>query len=199
MKKLRIFSMLLALCLLLVFPVAAAQTGSLAIRNVELPAVLYQVADAEGVLTREFAGAITGGLTQENISADKARSLSTYAREHSVSGQTGTPDTEGSILFTSLEEGYYLACSTGETGEFAPFLIRVPMTIHEKLVYDIQAEPKVQTPSDPSAPTETVPPQPNIPQTGNIQWPKYLLLILGAAAVAAGLFQVLYWRGKQHE
>ncbi|MBR2311137.1 MAG: hypothetical protein IKA47_11510 [Oscillospiraceae bacterium] len=198
MRKLKTVSILFALLILLSLPVMAAQTGSLVVRNVKSPAVMYLVADANGVPTQDFAIAITENLTEDRLTPDAARKLQTHAEEKNLSGQTVTPDSSNLITFSLLEEGCYLVCSTAQPGEFAPFLIRVPMTIGDKLVYDIQASPKVD-PNNPNAPGKPVEPQPNIPQTGNIQWPKYLLLILGGVAILAGFVEVLRGREKTYE
>lgn len=199
MRKLRIANLILLLCLALTFPVSAAEAGSLALCNVKSPAVLYRVADEMGTATQAFSSVLTETLTENALTPELARQLQTYAKGQEIPGQTGTPDNSGQISFSILEEGCYLVCSTAEKGEFAPFLIRVPMTIGDKLVYDIQATPKSEIPNDPNAPGKPVDPQPNIPQTGNIQWPKYLLLVLGGAAIIAGFAEVLRGREKTYE
>ena len=90
-------------------------------------------------------------------------------------------------------------CSVGEKAEFAPFLVQIPMTIGEKKVYDIQAEPKVDNPPESSTPSQPVDPEPEIPQTGAILWPKYLLLGLGAVLILAGIIEALRGREKEYE
>lgn len=199
MKRLTMISILLAVCFALVFPASAAQMGSVSIRNVTLPVVIHKVAEKNGEATSAFAKALSEPLTQETLTPETARKLKTYAETNKIKGQTAAPDGSEEISFTALEEGYYLICSRAEKGEFAPFLVRIPMTIGQKLVYDIEATPKAQIPDTPNTPATPVKPKPNIPQTGNIQWPKYLLLVLGGAAIVAGFVEVLRGREKIYE
>lgn len=184
--------------MLLVIPVFAEDTGTLTVSQVTKPVVMYHVADENGIGVADFAPALEMTLTEDKLSADLARSLYAYAKENNITGQTLSPDTAGNVVFAPLDRGAYLVCSTAQPGEFAPFLIRIPMTIGGKTVFDIQATPKSDT-TDPSSPSEPVQPQPNIPQTGNIQWPKYLLLILGGMAILAGFVEILRGQEKRYE
>lgn len=198
-NKLCVLCMAVLLLALLTVSVFAQTPGSLVILNVQLPAVLYRVADEGGVPTAEFAPALETHLTEDKLSAELARSLYAYAKANATEGQSASPDTENKISYAALEQGCYLVCSTAQEGEFAPFLIRIPMTIGGKTVYDIQATPKTDGPGNEFSPVEPGPSDPNIPQTGNIQWPKYLLLILGGIAIGAGFVQILRGREKQYE
>lgn len=193
-------SLLLAvvLCLLLAFPVSAAQTGSLQIDNVYASVTLFPLADAAGALTAEFSAA-SEPLTSQNTDATLAKQLQKFATEKGLSGQEKTPDASGRVFYDQLEEGFYLVCSLAQPGEFAPFILRIPTTVADKVIYDVQAEPK-EDPSGETDEPEALPPlQPVIPQTGFVQWPKYLLLALGAACVVAGLFEAFRGREKRYE
>jgi len=185
------------LCALLAVPVFAAEQGSLLLKDVEAPVVVFRAADASGVPVADFAGTVEK-LTAEDLKPEIAKKLYKQVQDKALSGQTGTPNADKEVFFASLDKGWYLVCSAGEKAEFAPFLICVPMTIGDKTVYDIQAEPKIDSPLDPG-PTDPIIPEPDIPQTGAIQWPKYLLLILGGLAIGAGVFEVLRGREKSHE
>lgn len=199
MSKLLKILTAVALLVLLAVPVLAQTQGSLVIRNVREPAVLYRVTDKDGVPAADFAGALEINLTEADLSSQLAQTLRTYGQEHGVTGQTAAPDGDGTIRYTSLEQGCYLVCSTAQPGEFAPFLVRIPMTIGGKTVYDIQAEPKTDTPGGSFSPQDPDVPQPDIPQTGNILWHKYLLLILGGITIIAGFVQILRGREKRYE
>lgn len=188
----------LALCLLFALPVSAAQNGSLLIKNITAPAVVYRVADASGALSEGFAGSGLGVLSENTADAAQAKQLQTYAKDHSLAGEEKTPDSAGQVFYSGLTEGYYLVCSTAQPGEFAPFLLRIPMTAGNKVIYDVQAEPKADAPEDPDAPLTPPPLVPQIPQTGYIQWPKYLLLTLGVLFIAAGLLEIFKAREKQN-
>ena len=197
-RQIRNLLLAAALCLLFAVPVLAAQQGSLLLTKVEKPVMLFSVADSQGIPTADFAGTVET-LTQNDLTPAMAKKLYQHAQDLELSGKTGTADENQEVFFASMEEGWYLVCSTAETAEFAPFLICLPMTIGEKTVYNIQAEPKVDSPTDPTGPSGYVDIQPNIPQTGAILWPKYLLLLLGAVAIAAGLIEVVRGREKKYE
>ena len=189
---------LAAVLMLLRLPVCAANVGSLQITKAKEPVLVYAVADATGVATTEFAPKLTQTLSQEQLTPALARELFDYAKENQLQAKQLQPENSVTTC-ENLELGYYLVCSTVTPGEFAPFLIGIPMTIGDKAVYDIHAEPKVGTGDRPSQPAEPIQPQPNIPQTGNILWPKYLLLTLGAVAILAGFVQVLRGREDAYE
>lgn len=201
MPKIRKISLLaaVALCLITALPVSGAQTGSLLIQKITAPTALYRVADAQGVLEEPFQAALTGELTEQTADAALAKQLQQYVKDKNISGQEAIPDDKGEVFYPGLAEGYYLVCSLAEKGEFAPFLLRIPLRSGDKILYDVQAEPKSETPADPDGPGSSPPLQPVIPQTGFIQWPKYLLLALGAVCVAAGLIEALRGREKRYE
>lgn len=192
------FLLIVTLCFSVAASASAAQQGSLLLTKVEKPVVLVMVADEQGIPTEDFAGTVEK-LTQSHLTPAVAQTFYKHFQQEELSGETGTPDHNREVAFPALQTGWYLVCSMGEKAEFAPFLISVPMTIGNKAVYHIQAEPKVDSPADPSQPTTPVEPKPNIPQTGAILWPKYLLLALGLAAIAAGLVEVIRGREKHYE
>lgn len=187
------------LMVLLVAPVFAQTQGSLEIRSIQKATVLYQVADQNGVPTADFAGIQETNLTEADLTPQLAQKLRSFVQEQDIAGQTLTPNDEGVVRYAPLEQGVYLICSTAQPGEFAPFLVRIPMTIGGQPIYDIQAEPKTEDPDGPFSPQDPDTPQPDIPQTGNILWPKYLLLILGSLAILAGFVQILRGREKRYE
>ncbi len=189
---------IVVLCLVVAVPVSAAQQGSLLLTMVEQPVMLLLVADSQGIPTKDFAGVVEK-LTLEDMKPAVAKEFHKQMQDKELSGKTYTVGENKEIFISSLEEGWYLVCSRGERAEFTPFLICVPMTIGDKTVYNIQAEPKVDDSTDPTGPTNPGPSEPNIPQTGAILWPKYLLLILGACAIAAGLIEVIRGREKRYE
>ncbi len=189
---------LLVICVLLAVPVSAAPLGSLLLKNLENTVVLYPVADENGVPAGDFAGAVDR-LTQNHLTPVMAKRLSERISDKNTGGTSLSPDPQGEITFSSLEEGWYLAVSGGDTPEFAPFLVAIPMIINGESVYDLEAEPKVESPvTPPTAPTPEKP-QSNIPQTGAILWPKYLLLIVGALLVTVGVVDATAGRGKRYE
>lgn len=194
----RMYKIVLALVLyvIFVFPVSAARQGSLLLKDVQQPAALCMVADAQGTLCGPFTE-VAKALTQNDLTPATAKALYQCAQDKNVSCTVRSDDTKNEIRFSSLEEGWYLVYSVGEEAEFAPFLVAVPMRINGQSLYDVQAEPKVDSPVTPPSPSTPVTPKPNIPQTGAIQWPKYLLLILGGVAIVVGIIEVMRGREEQ--
>ncbi|MBR2048089.1 MAG: hypothetical protein IJ960_05770 [Oscillospiraceae bacterium] len=193
--------------LLLTVTVCAAETGSLRIEGLDYGAVLQYVATPDGVLTEPFSEAPVKELSNQLFAVENARILYEFALERGIPGQTGERDEAGDILYEALPEGLYLVYSTEAEAEFNPFFVRMPTVINGEADYDIEAAPKLDEdqptepsdptgpsapseptmPSDPSEPTTpTQPDDPDIPETGVVQWPKYLLLGLGALAVLTG-------------
>lgn len=186
------------ICLLFAVPVSATQQGSLLLTKTERPVTLFSVADREGLPTEAFAG-LADKLTQNDLTPETAKKFYQRALQQELSGQTGIPNEHKEIIFAPIEAGWYLVCSAAEQAEFTPFLICVPMTVGEQTVYNIQAEPKTDSPAEPTVPSQPIAPKPNIPQTGAILWPKYLMLVLGIIAIGVGLFEVVRGREKSYE
>lgn len=189
---------LTALCLFCVVPVSGAQQGSLLLTKVEKQVMLFPVADEQGIPNEDFAGTVEN-LTISDLTPEVAKKLYQHVQDRELSGEVGTPNNIKEVFFADLERGWYLVCSMGQTPEFMPFLISAPMTIGDKTVYNITAEPKLQSPFEPSQPGGSEKPQPNIPQTGANLWPQYLLLILGGVSIFLGLVEVIRGREKRYE
>lgn len=198
-RKITISLICAALVAMLALPVAAQQTGSLLVKKIYSPVTLYCVADDQGNWSQDFAGAVTGELNDETANAAMAKALQNKAREKNLSGQEKTPDGACQVFYEQLEKGYYLVCSQAQPGEFAPFILQIPMTVADKTIYNVQAEPKNEGPSDPDDPGSPPPLQPVIPQTGHIQWPKYLLLALGVLFIIAGTVEGFRGRRQTDE
>ena len=201
-KKRSSIFMAIVLCLLCVFPVFAEtdQRGSLLVKNVDRPVNLYRVAQADGTPTEAFSQVCAQPLTEQTANAVMAKQLRQFVQEQTIDGKRQQPSKQRQVSFEDLEQGYYLVCSTGSPGEFAPFMLRIPMTATGKEIYDVQAEPKQDPGGQPDAPDSPgVTVGPNIPQTGSIQWPKYLILCLGAVAILWGAADVVLGREKRYE
>lgn len=202
MRKLNCLVLTFVLCLVCTFSVFAesGDMGSLVIKNVDRPVRVYLVARVDGTPTTDFAQACKEPLTEQTANAVMAKQLRDFVQNQTVSEMRQQPGNNRQVSFADLEQGYYLVCSTGSPGEFAPFMLRIPMTATGKEVYDVMAEPKRDTGSQPVNPAGPgVQVEPNIPQTGSLQWPKYLLLCLGAAAILWGAVDVVLGREKSYE
>ncbi len=199
--KRRILSMIAVILLvgLMALPVSAASEGSLLLQKIDASVTLYVVADTEGNLSDAFAACGLDGINTKNATADTAKKLQTYALQNQLAGQTMFPDADRKLLFSSLEERWYLICSNAQPGEFAPFLAQIPTVIGEKTIYHIQATPKTEDTPCQIPPISPVEPNPSIPQTGFIQWPKYLLLGVGGILILFGAIAIVFGREKRYD
>lgn len=195
--KHRIISLLMLLPLL-ALPVFAAQEGSLQVRNVEASVTCYMVADKDGVPTADFGDCGITEFTEQTATPAAAKQLKEYALNKQLTGKTLTPEDNGEVLFTPLTEAWYLVCSNASPGEFAPFLMQIPTKVGSNLIYHVQATPKEETPSE-TQPGGSGGTGGNIPQTGYVQWPKYLLLALGGACVLAGAGMTVLGQEKRYD
>lgn len=133
-----------------------------------------------------------------------AEVLNELAITHGLSPLTA-PIVAGQAVFTELKPGIYVVSqrSGEETPGYSPinlFLFSLPQWQRGGFVYDLTAAPKVPVetapteptePSEPTEPTEPVPPTepegpPNLPQTGQLNWPIPLMVVLGLALFALG-------------
>lgn len=162
---------------------------------------LYQVATVDFinhayvyVLTDVFAGvgldlSKIGEMTaSENVAS--SRSLVTYIRENEIQPMKAlTPDSIGCCYFTGLPVGLYLIVQSEAANKHTtidPALISMPQhdLVTDEWIYFVNAAPKIGTSG--TTPT-TKPPTPpgNLPQTGQLWWPVYLM-------AGAGLFLILF-------
>jgi len=199
--KRRNLLILVAALILFLLPVSvsAAQTGSLLIQGIHHPVCLYHVGDARGNFTEAFANCgLPSSITDP---AASAKELQTYVQSNRITGKTGTPEQE-EVFFSPLDEGLYLVCSLHSKGEFAPFLLTIPTVLNGKVVYHVEAKPKVEDipPEEGSAyPPEAGPSDGEIPQTGISVIPKYALLVSGTLMTLAGLYQVISGKEEEHD
>lgn len=138
-------------------------------------------------LTSEFAGC---GVSMENVdSPEKAAKLAQYAAKQKSEGTTKT--IQGSVTFDNLEPGLYLLvqqkAASGYT-RIEPFLVSIPMLENGTYLYEIDATPKAGEvfKTEPTTSQPTKPPEPSLPQTGQLNWPVGVMSVLGLALTAAG-------------
>lgn len=158
---------------------------------------LYHVGDIlendEGdtfVLTDAFA---ESGESLENIqSARLAKQLAQYAKDHNIKGTEKKIDSKGSVLFSGLSTGLYLIIQTKAADGYnaaEPFLVSVPMQENGVYIYNVDASPKIELFREPeTTPTKTpeVPSKPMLPQTGQLNWPVPVMVVLGLILFSAG-------------
>ena len=140
-----------------------------------------------------------GGVALELDDPDTAGALALLVGEREVPAITA-PIQKGKAMFENLTPGLYLILQTDTqsgTGfaPIRPFLISLPRWAEDRYLYDITADPKVPletTPTEPTEPpvtepvTEPKPPEPELPQTGQLNWPVPILAVLGLIFLVGG-------------
>ncbi len=121
-------------------------------------------------------------------SSDLAGKLQDYAAEHEITGTTKPVGSDGNAVFENLELGLYLLVQNDAAEGYnkaVPFLIGVPDVQAGEYVYDVNAAPKVELEKETESPPQ--PPQdPNLPQTGQLNWPIPVLVTLGLILFSCG-------------
>ena len=98
----------------------------------------------------------------------------------------------GVVTFDNLELGLYLIVQTKSISGYekvAPFLVSVPLWDKDHYLYEINVSEKFEIKKEPPTPgTPETPDQPGdkLPQTGQVNWPMPVLLILGLALIVTG-------------
>ena len=124
-----------------------------------------------------------------------AQELLTLAKELKLQSITAPID-EGQVAFTDLEPGLYLVWQGKEDATkgfepIVPFLISCPRFQDNQYISDVVADPKV---GFETVPPTTTPPPPNLPQTGQMNWPVPVLAISGAVLL---IFGFVLWTGRK--
>lgn len=107
-----------------------------------------------------------------------AEILAEYADKMNIPGTTKKVGEDGKARFPKLAPGHYLVVQHEAPAGFLPmnpFCISIPMTVGGKLIYDVQATPKLQRL-----------PEPQLPQTGQLIWPIWVLLGSGFGLIGLG-------------
>ena len=157
--------------------------------------------------TPEFADC---GISLENLSSpETAQALHQWAQEQEAASMTAEIDENGHVAFENLPLGLYLLVQETAAEGFdalRPFLVTVPVSGDDGLIYDVNAAPKVTlepAPTEPSEPTEptepTEPSEPDLPQTGQNKWPIPVMAVIGSFLFIAGCCLVVSDRRKDHE
>ncbi len=144
-----------------------------------------------------------GDLSAEE-SHTKAKELALIAMEAGDCMVSTVTDEQGNASFNNLDTALYLVVRTKAASQnqayFAdPFLVSVPLLWEGQVNYVINVAPKYGwTPQDPDTPIEpTDPPQPQnpdkpafdgpkLPQTGQLNWPIPVLLVVGSILILMG-------------
>lgn len=109
--------------------------------------------------------------------------------------------TEGAAFFEELAPGLYVVMQEAAAKGFAPinpFLISVPNFQDGVYQYEVTADPKVPpepAPEETTKPTQPEPTDPELPNTGQLNWPVPVLAVSGLALFLVGW----YLRKERHE
>ena len=132
-----------------------------------------------------------GDSLEDVQSPELAAKLADYARSNGAEGTTETVGTDGTARFENLEIGLYLLVQEKAADGYQkanPFLVTIPKTEDGEYVYTVDASPKValQTADTPKPSPTSGPNKPNLPQTGQLNWPVPVLAAAGLLFFAAG-------------
>lgn len=148
--------------------------------------------------TDAFSGC-TAALDVENASL--AATLASYVSANGISGTTAAIGSDGTVTFSGLELGLYLVVQTTDSDNYEtinPFVVTVPMESDGAWLYDVDASPKVRavTPIEPEeeeeeedpgeTTTTTTTTTTTLPQTGQLNWPVWVMGGSGAAMFLLG-------------
>ena len=138
-----------------------------------------------------------------------ARELAALAQSRNLSG-IQEEILMGWVTFAPLEPGLYVVTqkqsqATEGFDAIQPFLISLPRWENGSYVYDLTAAPKVplvpeETPPPPPPSEPTTPPPddpPDIPQTGQLNWPVPVLAVSGMTLFVLG-WALYFDSGRKH-
>lgn len=157
---------------------------------------LYRIGDVwendgnyDFVLTGAFADS---GVSLADIqSSGTAKELADYAADHGLAGVTGEIGSDGQVSFDGLELGLYLLVQEEAAlgyNKAEPFLVSVPMMEDGSYIYSVDASPKVELTkvSEPEKPKPEKPTGSKLPQTGQLNWPVFVLAVSGVLLFSMG-------------
>lgn len=149
------------------------------------------------------------GLSLEDISsAHLAEELASFAESHSIAATEREIDENGKVCFEDLELGLYLFVQKTPADGYcavSPFLVSVPGRDGEEYVYDVDGSPKLSLEPAPTESTEAPPStlpsatEPNLPQTGQTNWPVPVLAVSGVLLVMLGWYMNRSGKKEYHE
>lgn len=132
------------------------------------------------------------GKALDNIqSAALAAELAEFAAEQKLDGQTQTVGSDGKAKFADLEAGLYVIVQDQAAAGYSalsPFLVSLPYLEGGVYQYDVTAAIKSELEKEPetTVPPTTKPSDSSLPQTGQLNWPIPILVVLGLGLFIAG-------------
>lgn len=122
-------------------------------------------------------------------SAALAEDIADYVEENNLTAYAVTKNSDGKAVFSNLEPGLYLVAQTEASAGYEPlkpFLVSVPMKEDGNDVYDVNADGKFQLQQESKTTTEKKPSGSTLPQTGQLNWPIPVLVVLGLVLFSVG-------------
>lgn len=148
---------------------------------------LYQIATVEDNKFVYTNGYENCGISLDKLDSDTAKAIA------KISTDTNTSVTQSvvkgsNVVFNTLNVGLYLVVQEGSFENYQsidPFLVSIPQKEGESYIYDVDASPKVGTLTKV---TPTTPPEGDIPNTGQLNWPIPVLACSGVLCVIIGWY-----------
>lgn len=150
-----------------------------------------QIRESDGNYSFEKTDAMAAfaSIYEDISSAELAEKLAVFVGENKISAYAAAENRSGKAVFTDLELGLYLILQT-KTSEgyepLKPFLVSVPMNEDGHYIYEVNAEGKFQLQQKPEPTEPTKPADSTLPQTGQLNWPIPVLVVLGLAMFSVG-------------
>lgn len=154
-----------------------------------------------------FVQEITGDRLEDVASAEARAAIIDFYNEnktlHDFDVKTEKVEA-GKALFTDLPTGLYLIIQEKAAYGYShlePFLISVPYMVDGQYQYNVTAAAKssLEKEPEPTDPPPTVPEDPNLPQTGQLNWPIPLLAVSGLVLFVIGWILRFGKKREQYE
>ncbi len=89
----------------------------------------------------------TSGISVENIlnktNSNHNAEIYRYVIDNNITYDTATTNSEGSAVFSNLNQGIYLVfCENSQSLTFSPYMVSLPAVVNGNLVYNVTSEPK---------------------------------------------------------
>lgn len=158
-----------------------------------------------------YAYQLTESFADSQISLESVTSpalpgkLEAYAKQTQVTGITQGVTAQGTVVFSQLEPGLYLIvqCRPAKGYEsIHSFLVTLPLPADGKLIYEVDATPKMSLKRKEETTPETIPNQPagsHEVETGDEAEPGTWLAVAGVSVVALGILLVAHLEEKRFQ
>ena len=140
----------------------------------------------------------------DDLNNELAKQVLTLVKEKTLKYESA-PIEDGAVAFTDVPVGLYVVWQNSEDATkgllpIEPFLISVPNLYNDEYVLDVVAKPKNAPETEP--PTTTTPPPPtppDLPQTGQLNWPVPVMALMGTVLFIVGCILCASRKRMAHE